>query len=308
MYTLVETSIKNPVPKPSTQTGGGVPSGVKSNAPKPENMTSTDQPKIKRPMNAFMLWSRQERKKLHETFPKMPNSQISKRLGTDWKLLTDAQRKPFILESKRLCAQHISEYPDYKFTPKKKSQKLQQKGQDSLPGDISAAGVNPTVGSAGVGQRADSPAPMNGWPTGPYAFMQGQLGYMQHLGINRPPFLQMQRYAINGFPYGPMLAATQTFRSSAPIYNIRAPYTQQTSGTMSFGSTAPRTESDSNSSPVSPHPPPIYSADMRDAIRMYLPLNRNVSDPSSVSNQLQNVPQHYQNAGTGNNGMNNAHK
>ncbi|XP_065841093.1 transcription factor sox-3-like [Oscarella lobularis] len=76
---------------------------------------------IKRPMNAFMVWSSAKRKKIAEENPKMHNSEISRRLGAEWRDLTDSDKRPYVDESRRLREQHMRDHPDYKYRPKRKN-------------------------------------------------------------------------------------------------------------------------------------------------------------------------------------------
>ncbi|KAE8598067.1 hypothetical protein XENTR_v10016710 [Xenopus tropicalis] len=131
----------SPTPGATASTGG------KADDP---SWCKTPSGHIKRPMNAFMVWSQIERRKIMEQSPDMHNAEISKRLGKRWKQLKDGDKIPFIREAERLRLKHMADYPDYKYRPRKKV-----KSGGSKPGDKacgSPGGSSSPTGSTGSGK------------------------------------------------------------------------------------------------------------------------------------------------------------
>ncbi|CAB3400522.1 unnamed protein product [Caenorhabditis bovis] len=118
----------NKSPGKSTPTSVS-PASIES--PKPPKKTSEVTPRIKRPMNAFMVWSQIRRQEISSTGGKFHNSDISKMLGAEWRKMADEEKLPFVQKARELREEHFREHPDYVYRPRRRKRAVKTASTES---------------------------------------------------------------------------------------------------------------------------------------------------------------------------------
>jgi hypothetical protein len=78
---------------------------------------------IRRPMNAFMIFSQRERPLIHQQHPNCDNRAVSKMLGERWYLLDSTEKKNYHEIASQLKQDHFKANPDWKWRNKLEKQK-----------------------------------------------------------------------------------------------------------------------------------------------------------------------------------------
>jgi len=132
-------------------------------------------PKVKRPMNAFLIFSVKRRRELSSQNPTLATSEISTILGDEWAKMDADLKNNFILQAQMLKNNFDREHPDYVYTRRPNYTRKKRRFSNRPVQDGSPSNSGHSMNSPGMY-----------YPYGPYAFPPIPFGY-QTVPIKQPP-------------------------------------------------------------------------------------------------------------------------
>ncbi|KAB7498571.1 putative transcription factor capicua [Armadillidium nasatum] len=126
--------------KRRTQSLGALP--IKEE-PKSPRKSKSDKDHIRRPMNAFMIFSKRHRPIVHHKYPNQDNRTVSKILGEWWYELKPEEKTKYQSLASEIKETHYKAHPDWKWCSKdrRKSSTSSSKG-DNVTGPFTPGGPN----------------------------------------------------------------------------------------------------------------------------------------------------------------------
>ncbi|XP_075445146.1 transcription factor SOX-17 [Ascaphus truei] len=211
--------------------------------------------RIRRPMNAFMVWAKDERKRLAQQNPDLHNAELSKMLGKSWKSLALAEKRPFVEEAEKLRVQHMQDHPNYKYRPRRRKQVKRMKRAENGYIHLSEQSDPAVMGSDG---RMCLESFSLGYPDQTYHHSQlSQSGhYRDHQALGH----YYKSYSLPTPQTSPMdMAEANSVFFTSPVheecqmmpYSYNATYSHQESSASSMlGRQVPQTEQVGQGSPA----------------------------------------------------------